>query len=362
MKIVYLVSVLDGGGAALPIADVVTVMRDEGHEVEVIALMPKDRLACERLERAGIPYRIVGDRSHQHVRPWLRLFELLREQKPDLIWTSLIQATVYGQLAGALLGVPVVSWQHNAFLKPTNRKIFRATRGLTRRWVADSESVADFAAREIGVDRGRIDVWPLFYADPDQPRAEPWSGEGKFRFGSLGRLHRNKRYDVLIEAAALIAHRAPEAAARMVFEIAGEGKERAALEALAQERGVTNVHLIGFRKEPLAFLAGLHGYFQPSRNEGLCIAAHEAMHAGLPVVATPVGELANSIVPGETGYHCAVDDPESLAEALLAVFLDQEKSARIGKAAHELVSSRFSRKTFEESGRLALRHAFATVQ
>lgn len=359
VKIVYLVSVLDGGGAALPIADVVSVMRDLGHEVEVVALMPKDRRACDRLEKAGLRYRIIGDRSHRHVVPWFRLFRLLRAEKPDLLWTSLIQATVYGQLAGALLKVPVVSWQHNAFLKPTNRQIFRATKQLTCRWVADSTTVANFAAREIGLSADCIDVWPLFYADPGQPRAQPWNGEGVFRFGSLGRLHPNKKYDVLIEAAAIIARRAPEAAARMTFEIAGAGGEQATLEALAKARGVGNVHFVGFRKNAFEFLAGLHGYVQPSRNEGLCIAVHEAMHAGLPVVATPVGELASSIVSGETGYHCAVDDSESLADALLAIFSDPAGAARMGEAARAFVGSRFSREKFIGSGRIALEHAQA---
>lgn len=175
-----------------------------------------------------------------------------------------------------------------------------------------------------------------------------------FRWGSLGRLHPNKRYAVLIEAAALIARRAPGMAARMSFEIAGTGAERDALEALAARLGVGNVRFPGYREDAFGFLAGLHGYVQPSRNEGLCIAAHEAMHAGLPVVATPVGELAHSIVPGETGYRCAVDDPESLAEALLAVVADPAAAARVGEAARELIGARFSRENFVSSGRAVL--------
>ncbi len=355
MKITYLVTVLDGFGAALPIANVLTVMRDMGHEVDVVALMPKDRAACEKLEQAGIPYRFIGERPHQHVGPWLRLVGLLRAEKPDVLWTSMIQATVYGQIAGSLCGIPVVSWQHNAFLKPSNRRILRRTKTLTCRWVADSTAAAQFAVREIGLDADHVDVWPLFYADPDQPRARAWSPNEIFRFGSLGRLHPNKRYDVLIEALALIAQRNPEAAARMSFDIAGTGKQKDSLEALARARGVDNVHFVGYRADAFQFLSTLHGYVQPSRNEGLCIAAHEAMHAGLPVITTPVGELVNSIVPGETGWLCNTDDPDSLAEAILDVVKDPLAAKFIGDNAHKFVADKFSRENFQSSGRAILR-------
>jgi glycosyltransferase involved in cell wall biosynthesis len=354
MKIVYLVTVLDGGGAALPIPDVVGVMRQAGHQVQVVALMPKDGRARGRLDAAGIPYRFVGERAHQHLRPPLRLLRLLAAERPDLIWTSLVQATLYGQIAGALLGIPVVSWQHNAFLKPSNRRLLRLTRALTRRWVADSEAVADFTHAALGVARDRIDVWPLFAADPAQPTGSAWDGTGPFRFGSLGRLHRNKGYDVLVEALALLQGQAPEVAARITVEVAGVGPQLEALQALAAERGVTNLAFLGFRADPKGFLASLHGYLQPSRNEGLCIAAHEAMHAGLPVVASRVGELCNSIRDGETGLSCPPGDAAALSRAMAELVRGPERAAAMGQAARRLVAERFSAERFVACGRRAL--------
>ena len=56
--------------------------------------------------------------------------------------------------------------------------------------------------------------------------------------------------------------------------IAGSGPEHDRLQALARQLGVDNVEFIGFVDDPGALLAGLHGYVQPSRNEGLCLAAH----------------------------------------------------------------------------------------
>ena len=308
-----------------------------------------------RLDRAGIPYRIIGAGPQEYLRPAFRLIRLLRAQKPDLLWTSLTRATVYGQLAGALLGIPVVSWQHNAFLKPADRRLLRLTKKLTLRWVADSEAVTRFAVRELGLKREDIDIWPLFMTGPEVSPAPRWDGAGRFRIGSLGRLHRNKGYDLLIEAVALFRDRNPELRARAEFVIAGVGPEKETLAALAATRGVENFEFAGYREDAQDFLAGLHAYIQPSRNEGLCIAAHEAMQAGLPVVTTPVGEMQHSNVDGETGFLCPVGDAAKLAEAIENLVRNPDRAARMGAAAGRRVNERFSGRRFEENGRAALR-------
>src|SRR3546814_8837707 len=70
---------------------------------------------------------------------------------------------------------------------------------------------------------------------------------------------------------------------------------------MARARGLENVRFVGFTDDAPAFLAGLHAYVQPSHHEGLCIAAHEAMLAALPVVGTAVGELPRSLGDGSLG-------------------------------------------------------------
>jgi glycosyltransferase involved in cell wall biosynthesis len=353
MKIAYLINGLDGGGAALPVADVAAVMRSRGHTVEVIAFMPKDGKACARLDQAAIPYHIIGDGPGDYLGPAQRLFRLLRQKRSDLLWTSLTRATLYGQFAGALLGIPVVSWQHNAFLKPANIRLLRATRRLTLRWVADSETVAAFARDTLVLPPKRIDIWPLFQADPDRPVARPWQGSEPFRVGSLGRLHRNKGYDVLIAAAALVRARDPALAARLRLEVAGEGPERAALEAAAAASGVS-IDFVGFRADAASFLAGLHAYVQPSRHEGLCIAAHEAMQAGLPVIATPVGEMPLSLVESETGLLCPVGDAPALADAIMTLARDPARASAMGAASRQRIIERFSADRFRKSGNAVL--------
>jgi glycosyltransferase involved in cell wall biosynthesis len=345
LRIVYLINGFHGGGAALPVPDVAAAMTELGHEVEVVALMRQDGRAEKPIKAAGIRYRILGP-ERVSLRSFIRLMRHLRRERPDLLWTSLARSTLLGQLAGALLKIPVVSWQHNAWLKPGNVFFMRRTKPLTRLWIADSDAVRSWAIAKLGLPADRFLVWPLFVANPSAPVARGWQPGEPFRIGSLGRLHPNKRYDLLIRAMARLQQLDPTTAQRVQVTIAGSGEELLNLQALIADLGVVNVALQGYVEQPQQFLAGLHGYVQPSRNEGLCLAAHEALQAGLPVIATPVGQMACSIRDGVNGWQIPVDDIDALTQALQQMIGDPQRSAALGAAAREGVMEIYSRARF----------------
>lgn len=355
MRICYLINGLNGGGAAFPMVEIIGLMRRCGHEINVLALMRQDGRAAARLDQAGIPFEVIGRGPRDYAASAMALLRRLRRDRPDVLWTSLSRATMYGQIAGWLLGIPVVSWQHSDYLKPGNRAILSRSHRLTRRWIADSESVKQFTMNTLGVAEKDIDIWPMFSASADAPQAAPWNGEGFFRVGSLGRLHTSKQYAILIRAAARLQALDAQLAARVEFVIAGAGEEEAQLRALADKLGVKNFRLTGFVEQPQKFLAGMHVYMQTSLKEGLCVAAHEAMQAGLPVISTRVGEIAVSVRPQQTGWLCEVGDVEALALALLAAVKDPAQTARMGQAGRTRVLARFGAEQAEAAGRAILK-------
>lgn len=361
MRIHYLINGLNGGGAAFPIPDLVALMREQGHTVRVIALMPQDRKSCARLDAAGVGWELIGDGPRDFFASARALLRILREDRPDLIWTSLTRATLFGQIAGRIRGIPVVSWQHNAFLKPWNRRLLRLSKKLTAYWVADSQTVARFAVEELGIAADKVDVWPLFRARPDRPLAQPCPPGSRFRIGSLGRLHPNKNFRHLVEAAAQVRALRPELAAQIEFVIGGTGPEQAALAAQIAAAGLDNVKLAGFIDQPAEFLASLHAYIQPSHHEGLCIAAHEAMQAALPIIATRVGELQRSVAPGTTGYLCDVGDVAAMAAAIIELADDHARAAQLGAASRERVLNYFGEAEFRRAGVAALTRAAAVA-
>lgn len=353
MRIIYLINGLNGGGAAFPMMQVIGLMRESGHEVRVLALMAQDGKAAARLQEAGIPFEVLGRSTTDYLRQARALVRSLRGRRPDLLWTSLTRGTLYGQVIGRLMRIPVVSWQHSDYLKPGNLAALRLTRRLTSRWVADSDSVRAFVHDKLGVPADRIETWPPFVSDPASPEASPWhAGSGApLRLGTLGRLHHSKQYDVLLRAYARARQLDPGVAAHTELVLAGDGPEQAMLTRLAAELGIADAtRFVGFVERPAAFLAGLHGYVQTSLKEGFCIAVHEAMQAGLPVITTRVGQPAVSVRPGHTGWLCEVGDVDALARAMVALVSDPRAAAGMGRAARGDVLDRYSRTHFRAVG------------
>ena len=345
MRIAYVINSVEGGGAASPVPAVLGVLRDGGASVAVFALTPRDRRGEAAMQAAGIDVHVRDGGEGDHLAALRWLDDRLAAWAPTHLWTSLTRATLLGQLVGLRRGWPVVSWQHAAFLKPANRLLLRMMQRASRLWVGDSAAVTRLTAERLHVPAARLVQWSIFRADPGARRAAAWRPGETVRIGTLGRLHRVKGYDVLIEALALVTTTTP-------FEvvIAGDGAERAALATLAAARSVTTVRFTGYATDPAAFLASCHLYVQPSRSEGLCVAAHEAMQAAVPVVASRVGELPDSIVDGVTGALVPPGDPVALARALSACLADPAALADMGQAARARVLERFGPDRFAATG------------
>lgn len=217
-------------------------------------------------------------------------------------------------------------------------------------WVGDSASVTKLTAERLAISDDRLVCWPIFSADPDMPQARPWQQGETVRVGTLGRLHPNKGYDILIPALAYLQKSGFTPPAPFEVLIAGEGAEHDRLNAMAQAAGLENLRFLGFTDAPREFLAQCHLYIQPSRSEGFCIAAHEAMAAGLPVVASTVGELPHSISAPSMGRLMAPEDPIALAEALRCILSNPERLHEAGQNARAATLSRFSKEQFAATG------------
>jgi len=286
-----------------------------------------------------------GETDHWSAYRWLGA--MLDKYRPDLIWTSLTRATLLGQAAGAALRVPVVSWQHAAYLRPANKRLLRLRRRRYALWVAESCSVAAFSRESLGLSDDHLLVWPIFAADPDAERAKAWVSGEPVRIGTLGRLHPVKGYDVLLDAIQIVRAANPS---HHPFRLAigGTGSEHANLQSRITRKRLANVDLVGFVQNPPGFLARQHLYVQPSRSEGFCIAAHQAMQAGLPVIGSAVGEMAHSIAHGTTGRLVAPDNAIALADAISQSLEQAPALGAMGEAARERVLQRFSRSRFDQ--------------
>lgn len=172
---------------------------------------------------------------------------------------------------------------------------------------------------------------------------------GAFVVLFVGRLVWTKGIFALADAAALLLRDPSFRALRPVFVLVGSGPERARLERRLELLGLADhFRLLGGR--PYAEMPELHRLADlfvlpsiPSRTilEQFGIALVEAMATGTPVIGTHCGAIDE--VVGEAGVLVQPNDALRLAEAIKALALDDDRSARLGRAGLDRARSRFSR-------------------
>lgn len=351
MRIAYITSSLAGAGGQLPIPAVTRVLRNAGAHVEVFALTRRDERALPAMLKDGLEVHIREGGDYDHVNAYLWLEKKIAEFKPTLVWTSVARASIIGLLLGGKYKIPVVCWQHMATLKFSRVVLFYLLRKRAVMWVGDSDMVSSITAKRFNVPKEKMATWSLFSVDESAPQSQPWQTGQTLRLGSLGRLHPQKAYDVLIDALNLLKKRGFTSPVAFEILVAGDGSDRHSLERKAKLAGVDDqIHLVGYADKPKDFLAGLHLYLQPSRTEGFCIALHEAMQAGLPVIATTVGQIPYTLEVGRSGWLLPPGDANALADALADALSHPEKLAAMGQAAKTRVYPRYSAEIFKQAG------------
>jgi glycosyltransferase involved in cell wall biosynthesis len=302
--------------------------------------------ASERAARErGFAVRTRAMRNSLDLPAVLGLARDLRAARADLAHFHTARAHWLGGLAARLAGVPAVATRRmDKRLRPGLRSRMTYT-ALARRTAAISGVVEEQLARG-GVPRERL-VRIEDAVDPaalrptrarEAVRAELGAAPDDCVLLALGALVERKGHDLALRALAELAR-----GGRAVrLWIAGEGPERAALQALAQSLGIgERARLLGRRADVPDLLAAADVVAMPSRAEGMGVAALEAMAAGRPVVAARVGGLGEAVQHERTGLLVEPDDAPALAAALARLVDDRALAARLGAAGPARIAERY---------------------
>lgn len=161
---------------------------------------------------------------------------------------------------------------------------------------------------------------------------------GAFLVGAAGALDRSKGYDILLRAASIACVQAPQ----LHVVVAGEGPESARLDEEARLLGMgEHFRLLGRRRDLPQLFAALDLFCMPSREEGLGSVVLEAFAAGVPVLASDAGGLAELLQPGVTGRLAPRANPEALAAELLAALNQPEEGRRMALSARDCALRQF---------------------
>ena len=246
------------------------------------------------------------------------LERVLRRLAPDLVQVNLVDpASMVTALEVAQDVASTVATLHMRGEVPDLPRL-QAAYGRLRALVAVSAEFAAFARDVLGVP----DVVHVVNGVDPLEVVPPPDGPVPV-VGALGRLTPQKGFDVLLEAVGLLVGRGTSV--RLL--LGGEGREEAALRDQARD---LPVDLLGFQDGPQALLRQVDVFALPSRVEALPLVLVEAVSAGVPAVATDVGDVRLAL--GDVVEVVPPDDAPALADALQRLLDDPAGRRRRGEA------------------------------
>lgn len=324
-RILLLIPHLGGGGAERVLALVARGLSRDKYEVHLGVIT---RTATDAVEiPAWVTIHQLGARR---VRAGaLPLLGLVRRLKPDLILSGMFHLSFLVLLLRPLFprGTRIVVRQNGTVssalaldgLPWHTRPLYGLLYRRAERIVCQTKAMAADLAHALGVAPERLTVLPnpidLEGIRGSIPPRSEHTGASSPHLLAVGRLSREKGFDLLLQAFASVRKQFPGAR----LTIAGSGPEQPALKPLSRQLGIDSaVRFPGHIDHPWQSFPDARLFVLSSRHEGLPNALLEAAAAGLPLVATPAGGGVVDLLRGQPGVWLA---PAATSEALAATLI-----------------------------------------
>jgi len=350
MHVLHMIDGLSIGGAEMLLITFASQARLHGMKMTVIGLQnDQDTPIIHSLKELGVHIEIFPDEHLFSLRRIIKIIRFIKSEKFDLMQTHLTYANVLGGLAGWFAGVPVIATLHSTregsrpnYLR--NKIELLTIKYLTKRVVAVGQSVADAYRSQLG--NKRLEVIRNAVLPPQVLSiSERQSLRNEFSIDlssqviiAVGRIAASKGYSDLISAFSPIHSRY----SKVSLLIIGSGDLSDKIKNQVSDLQLDEVvHFLGERNDITRCLAASDIFVSSSHWEGLPLAVLEAMMAGLPIVATAVGDLPQVVTP-EIGLTVPPHNPQQLSEALLTLLAHPELRREMGKAAQKKAIREYS--------------------
>ncbi len=279
------------------------------------------------------------------LRALVRLRQIIRDFKPDVVHTHTAKAGALGRIAAASCAVKAVVHTYHGhvlegYFSPVGNWLVRLAErylaGLSHAILALSESQAETIGRHLGeAGRRRLHVVPLGMPLTTVSML-PLPPERPVTVGWFGRMVPIKNIPLLCE----VIERTCAVDPQIRFLLAGDGPWRDALNRLAGKLpGRVEVH--PWQADITPLLARCHFLLLTSKNEGTPVTLIEGLAAGRPFVSTRAGGVVDLAAEGQHGLLCD-DDPLALMAAVVDLAADREGRRRMGSAGRRFAVGEFS--------------------
>lgn len=349
-KILFLITKSNWGGAQRYVYDL-AVNLDQRQFEPIVACGGKGQLV-DMLHNSGIKTISLNtlERDVSFKKDWAfvkELWAVLKTERPQVLHVNSSKAGAVGTVLGRLSGIPRVlftahGWAFNEDRPMWQRVIIKFIHWLTvlfsHKTIAVSSAIMKqmnwpFTAKKMRIIHLGRTVGPMYGKSEAREKIvdffpglvshslDPW-------LVCIAELHPIKRHNVLISAMPEILKAHPTL--RLIC--VGEGQERANLESLIKNLRLENsVFLVGALVEAARFLRAFDALALISKSEAYGYTIAEAGLAGVPVVATNVGGILDSVTHGESGVLVTPDDVIGTATAISRIFSKPKAATKLAK-------------------------------
>ena len=348
LRITYIVTTASPiGGAQIHVRDLAAAVLAKGHQPSVITSgtgpfidgLRELRIPVVVLRHLGVPIHPLRD-----LRALGEIRAALPELRPDLLATHSSKAGILGRLAGRSLRVPVVFTVHGWAFTPgvprVQAAVYRQAERLVGPLATRIITVSEFdrrlglaagiagADRMVTVHNGMPDV-------PESLRADP--GRSPARLVMVARFGAQKDHPTLFRALAGLQNHPWE------LDLIGEGPLMGDMRALATTVGLSGrVRFLGQRTDVDRILSQAQLSLLTTNWEGFPLSILESMRAGLPVVASAVGGIDESVRDGENGYLVPRGDVGQLRDRIDRLLTAPELRIRMGMQGRKRFEQEFT--------------------
>lgn len=306
----------------------------------------------KRASALDIDYIEVRERHSFDRSIWGTLKSVVRERSIDIVHSHDYKTNLLAWLLSRRTDIIPLATSHgwSGFSAKERYVYYPVEKRLLARFprviAVSSRIKAELVGR--GADPNRVTVL-LNGIDPDAFRRRPETvagiradngfDSGDIVLGAVGRLEREKRYDLLIDAFARLAAAHP----RLRLAFVGDGTLAGALKEQAQRLGVGDaVRFLGHRLDVASLYHAFDLFVQSSETEGTPNAVLEAMAMETPIVATDVGGTREIAFPGEHAIIVAPLDVEALSAGIERALADPAGTAARAAAARRRIETDLS--------------------
>lgn len=354
MHIVHLVDSLEIGGAQKLLTLFAEQAKARGLKVTIISLTTKYAneaiVADLKSQGAEVVFLTIYKLYDPTALP--KLLRVLRNQKIDVMQTHLGHSNILGVMAGMLINIPVIATLHSTHSRQTGR-LYRlrfliaqlSLRFGARRVIAVGQKIEEIY-RDRLTSKTTIDVVP----NPVKPnprlaqnerialRQEMTGDNSRFLILSVGRLKPEKGLHELLSAFSQVREKHPAA----FLVIVGEGEMLDELQMQAASLGLLNhVRFTGSRNDVPQLMSASDMYVSSSYREGLSLAMLEAMSAGLPILATQVGDT-EFLLKDKRGLMIPPQDIPALLDGMCFMIENPARMNEMSRVARAFVEANYS--------------------